>query len=130
MAVDASPVWSTVELSNIEALGGGTTAWDDATGTISPHTHVTVGMKEHSATAHTSQLSAATVQFLTEMIIVEVVEPALNRRKQAELYDVPLLHFGDGGGEGTVKRVEAGAAVHLPFEELDLGFCTFDRTVL
>jgi predicted DNA-binding protein with PD1-like motif len=89
-----APVWSGVQLSNVEALGGGTIAWDDASDSISPHIHVTVGLKEHSATGHTSHLLAAKVQFLTEMIIVEVAEPTLHRRKQLDLYDVPLLRFG------------------------------------
>lgn len=89
-----APVWTKVHLTNVEALGGGTLAWDEATETVSPHIHVTVGLKEHSATAHTSHLLAATVQFLTEMIVVEIVEPGLHREKEADLYDVPLLRFG------------------------------------
>jgi predicted DNA-binding protein with PD1-like motif len=89
-----APVWSKVHLTNIEALGGGTIAWDDVTDSIAPHIHVTVGLKQHSATAHTSHLLNATVQFLTEMIIVEVVDPPLHRQKNADLYDVPLLTFG------------------------------------
>ncbi|MEU8656107.1 PPC domain-containing DNA-binding protein [Actinoplanes philippinensis] len=88
-----APVWSKVQLSNIEALGGGTLAWDEGAERIAPHIHVAVGLKEHSATGHTSHLLGATVQFLTEMIIVEVAEPPMFRRKQPELYDVPLLHI-------------------------------------
>ena len=89
-----APVWSAVHLSNVEALGGGTLAYDPATDAIQPHIHITVGLKAHSATGHTSHLLAATVQFLTEMVIVEVTEPAMTRRPRADLYDVPLLHFG------------------------------------
>jgi predicted DNA-binding protein with PD1-like motif len=89
-----APVWSKVHLTNIEVLGGGTLAWDDVSGNIAPHIHVAAGLKAHSATGHTSHLLSATVQFLTEMIIVEIVEPQLHRRKQADLYDVPLLQFG------------------------------------
>jgi predicted DNA-binding protein with PD1-like motif len=89
-----APVWSSVQLSNVEALGGGTIAWDCTTNSIAPHIHVTVGLKEHSATGHTSHLLDATVQFLTEMIIVEITEPTLHREKQPDLYDVPLLQFG------------------------------------
>jgi predicted DNA-binding protein with PD1-like motif len=88
-----APVWSKVQLSNIEAVGSGTLAWDEAAERIAPHIHVAVGLKEHSATGHTSHLLGATVQFLTEMIIVEVAEPLMFRRKQPELYDVPLLHI-------------------------------------
>jgi predicted DNA-binding protein with PD1-like motif len=89
-----APVWSKVHLTNIEALGGGTVAWDDTNDSIAPHIHVTVGLKQYSATAHTSHLLGATVQFLTEMVIVEVIDPPLHRQKNADLYDVPLLTFG------------------------------------
>ena len=91
----AAPVWSKVQLTNIEAVGAGTLAYDDATGEVSPHIHVTVGLKAHSATGHTSHLLGATVQFLTEMVIVEIVDPAMLRERHADLYDVPLLQFAD-----------------------------------
>jgi predicted DNA-binding protein with PD1-like motif len=100
LADPEAPVWSRVQLANIEALGGGTLAWDDTTDSLAPHIHLTVGLKEHSATAHTSHLLNATVQFLTEMIIVEIVEPRLRRQKQAALYDVPLLQIGTPDAEG------------------------------
>lgn len=88
-----APVWSSVHLTNVEALGGGTLAWDDTEGRIQPHIHVTVGLKQHSATGHTSHLLGARVQFLTEMILTEVTAPALRRRPDRDLYDVPLLRF-------------------------------------
>ena len=88
-----APVWSKVHLTNIEALGGGTLAWDNTTDSIAPHIHVTVGLKQHSATAHTSHLLDATVQFLTEMIIVEIRDPLLVREKQVDMYDIPLLSW-------------------------------------
>jgi predicted DNA-binding protein with PD1-like motif len=87
-----APVWSKVHVTNAEALGCGTIARD--TDGILPHIHTSVGLKEHSATAHTSHLLAATVQFLTEMIIVEVDSPELTRPRDHDLYDVPLLTFG------------------------------------
>jgi predicted DNA-binding protein with PD1-like motif len=88
-----APVWSKVHVTNVEALGCGTIARDDADG-ILPHIHTSVGLKEHSATAHTSHLLAATIQFLTEMIIVEVDAPEITRPRSRNLYDVPLLTFG------------------------------------
>ena len=88
-----APVWTRVQLTNVEAVGAGTIAWDETADTIAPHIHVAVGLKEHSATGHTSHLLAATVQFLTEMIIVEVTEPTLHRVRDTALYDVPLLCF-------------------------------------
>jgi predicted DNA-binding protein with PD1-like motif len=84
-----------VHLTNVEALGGGTIAYDDAHDRIAPHIHVSVGLKEHSATGHTSHLLAATIQFLTEMLIIEVAAPVMRRIPEASLYDVPLLRIGD-----------------------------------
>jgi predicted DNA-binding protein with PD1-like motif len=91
-----APVWSSVHLTNIEALGGGTIAYNEAEDEILPHIHVTVGLKEHSAAAHTSHLLSAKIQFLTEMLLIEVTAPAMRRERDRGLYDVPLLRFHDG----------------------------------
>jgi predicted DNA-binding protein with PD1-like motif len=90
-----APVWSAVHLTNVEALGGGTIAYDETEGKILPHIHVSVGLKQHSATAHTSHLLSATVQFLTEMLVIEVAQPSMSRERDPNLYDVPLLRFGN-----------------------------------
>jgi predicted DNA-binding protein with PD1-like motif len=90
----AAPVWTKVDLSNVEAYGGGTLAYDSVNERVAPHIHVAVGLKEHSATGHTSHLLGATVQFLTEMLVIEVVAPQMHRVRQPNLYDVPLLQFG------------------------------------
>jgi|SRR4051794_33811150 len=87
-----APVWSHVYLETVEALGCGTLAVDDA-GNVSPHIHVTVGMKLEGATAYTSHLLSAEVIFLSELIIVEIAAPALIRVKACDLYNVPLLSF-------------------------------------
>ena len=91
----AAPVWSRVHLANAEALGCGTIAWDAQEGRIVPHVHTTLGLKEHSATGHTSHLLAARVQFLVEIIVVEVTTPLMTRPPDHGLYDVPLLTFGN-----------------------------------
>jgi hypothetical protein len=44
---------------------------------ILPHIHVSVGLKERGAVGYTSHLLEATVQLLTEMIVVEVLAPDL-----------------------------------------------------
>ena len=90
----AAPVWDAVQLRNVEAVGGGTLARDPDTGALMPHLHVACGLKEHSAVGHTSHLLGARVQFLVEMVVVEVVDPVLVRRRAGDLYDVPLLDFG------------------------------------
>lgn len=90
----AAPVWSRVHLTNAEALGCGTIAYDDQQARIVPHVHTTLGLKERSATGYTSHLLAASVQFLVEMVLVEVTAPAMTRPADPELYDVPRLTFG------------------------------------
>ena len=89
----AAPVWSRVHLTNAEALGCGTIAYDQQAGRIVPHVHTTLGLKERSATGYTSHLIGARIQFLVEMIIVEVTAPAMTRPADPSLYDVPRLVF-------------------------------------
>ncbi|WBQ04344.1 PPC domain-containing DNA-binding protein [Kribbella sp. CA-293567] len=89
-----APVWTSVHLENVEAFGGGTLAYDDASDSVRPHIHVSVGLKAQSASAHTSHLLGAKVQFLTEMYVVEVKSPGFTRIPRADLYDVPLLSWG------------------------------------
>ena len=88
-----APVWSGVHVTNVEAIGCGTLAYDPASDRVLPHLHASVGMKEHSAQAHTSHLLGATVQFVTELLVVEVVGPEMRRPPKADMYDVPLLEF-------------------------------------
>jgi predicted DNA-binding protein with PD1-like motif len=88
-----APVWSAVHLTNVEAIGAGTLAYDEESQTVLPHIHVSVGLKAHSATGHTSHLLGARVHFLTEMYLVEVDQPELSRSRQQDLFDVPLLRF-------------------------------------
>lgn len=92
LANPAAPVWSSVHVSNVEAFGAGTLA--SGPDGVSPHIHLTAGRKEQSAGGLTSHLLSATVQFLTEMIIVEVLSPQITREPNPDLYNVPLLRFG------------------------------------
>jgi hypothetical protein len=62
---------------------------------IVPHIHTTLGEKARSATGHTSHLLGARVQFLVEMLVVEVLSPTMTRPVNPDLYNVPLLTFGD-----------------------------------
>lgn len=92
----AAPVWSKVHLTNAEALGCGTIAYDEQAGRIVPHIHTTVGLKELSAAGYTSHLLAARVQFLAELILVEVTAPAMTRPADPGLHGVPRLTFSLG----------------------------------
>ena len=88
-----APVWSRVHPTNVEAFGCGTLAYDAENDDILPHIHTTLGEKARSATGHTSHLLEATVQFLVEMLVVEVVSPTMTRPANPQLYNVPLLTF-------------------------------------
>ncbi|MCC3650752.1 DUF296 domain-containing protein [Streptomyces sp. S07_1.15] len=90
------PLWEEVQVDSLEVLGGGTLAWDTEAGRVAPHIHVTAGLKAASADGRTSHLLGGTVQFVTELIIEEITAPALTRPRAADLFDVPLLTFGDG----------------------------------
>lgn len=89
-----APVWSSVHLEQVEALGAGSFT-HDADGSLSPHIHVSVGEKSRSANGYTSHLLSARVQFTTEMLVVEVLAPRWTRPRNPELYNVPLLTFGN-----------------------------------
>ena len=88
-----APVWSRVHVTNVEALGCGTLAYDPDNDQVLPHIHTSLGEKERSAVGHTSHLLEATVQFLVEMLVVEVLSPVMTRPRNPDLYDVPLLTF-------------------------------------
>lgn len=88
-----APIWSKVSLENVEAVGAGTLAFEEETGKISPHIHVSIGRKTDSALARMSHLLGAKVLFLTEMVIVEVVHPQFRRIQNPSLYNVGLLSF-------------------------------------
>ncbi|MFF9458080.1 PPC domain-containing DNA-binding protein [Streptomyces flaveolus] len=95
-----APLWEAITVETLEALGGGTLAWDLDKDCLAPHIHVAAGIKGASADGRVSHLLGATVQFISEIPIVELVVdatgPALTRRRTPLLPDVPLLGFGSG----------------------------------
>ncbi len=48
-----------------------------------------------SADGRMSHLLAAEVQFIAELVVVEIATPTLTRPRLASLYDVPLLTFDE-----------------------------------
>ncbi|MEV6536929.1 DUF296 domain-containing protein [Streptomyces sp. NPDC051639] len=100
LADPEAPLWEEITVETLEALGGGTLAWDLENDCLAPHIHVAAGIKGASADGRVSHLLGAKVQFICEIPIVEVVGdaagPALTRRRDPKLYDVPLLGFGTG----------------------------------
>lgn len=93
-----APVWTGADYQTVEALGSGTIAWDEEAGVVAPHIHVSVGLKGQAADGRTSHLLAAEVQFIHELFLVEVVEPAMTRPKLG-IHGVPTLQFERATGE-------------------------------
>ncbi|MEU8779081.1 DUF296 domain-containing protein [Streptomyces sp. NPDC048606] len=100
LADPEAPLWKEIEVETLEALGGGTLAWDVEKDCLAPHIHVAAGIKGAAADGRVSHLLGATVQFICEITVVEVLGdvagPALTRSRDVDLYDVPLLGFGQG----------------------------------
>ncbi|WP_446040132.1 PPC domain-containing DNA-binding protein [Streptomyces sp. SID1121] len=100
LADPEAPLWEEITINTLEALGGGTLAWDLEKDCLAPHIHVAAGIKGASADGRVSHLVGAKVQFISEIPIVEVIGdtegPALTRRRDANFPDVPLLGFGTG----------------------------------
>ena len=88
-------LWDSVYLTNVEAMGSGTVAFDPDENKIQPHIHVSIELKERGAVGDTSHLLDARVLFLTEMMFVEVARPRMRRDRNPDLYNVPLLRFGN-----------------------------------
>ncbi|MGH3981834.1 MAG: hypothetical protein ACRDST_03850 [Pseudonocardiaceae bacterium] len=88
LAGPGAPVWSKVHLTNVDALGCGTLGHDPKTDRQLPHIHTSLGLKERSALGHTSHLLSARVQFLVEMLLVEITTPTMLRTPEPALYDV------------------------------------------
>jgi predicted DNA-binding protein with PD1-like motif len=87
------PVRSGVFVENVEVVGGGTLAYDEATDAVLPHIHVSAGVKQYSAVAYTSHLLRAEVQMFIELVIVEATGPAMRRDPDPNLYGMPVLRF-------------------------------------
>lgn len=78
---------------NVETFGCGTIAYDKETGTILPHFHISIGSRLNSATAHTSHFISGKVQFLIEMMLVEVLSPSMERILDENVFNLRLLSF-------------------------------------
>jgi predicted DNA-binding protein with PD1-like motif len=94
-----APIWTRMQLEHVEAVGSGTLATDPTTGHIHPHVHLATGVKRYGAAGYTSHLLAGTVQFVVELLVIEVVAPQMHRPSDPGLYDIPILRFEDSPGD-------------------------------
>jgi predicted DNA-binding protein with PD1-like motif len=92
-----APVWSRTQVEYVEAIGCATLAYDASTGTVQPHVHLATGVKRYGAAGYTSHLLGATVQFVNELLVFEVVSPVMRRVPEGDLYDMPILRFEPPG---------------------------------
>jgi len=90
-----APVWSRMQLEYVEAIGSATLATDPDTGQVRPHVHLATGVKRYGATGYTSHLLGGTVQFVVELLVIEVLAPVMYRPNEPALYDIPILRFSD-----------------------------------
>ncbi|GAA1743375.1 PPC domain-containing DNA-binding protein [Luedemannella helvata] len=90
-----APVWTRLQVEYVEAIGCATLAWDPDAGRVVPHVHLATGVKRYAAAGHTSHLLGATVQFVNELLVFEVVAPQLRRPPRPDLYDIPVLTLED-----------------------------------
>jgi predicted DNA-binding protein with PD1-like motif len=90
---EAAPMWRSAYLQNVEVIGCGTIAYDEATDALVPHVHLSIGIRGSSALAHTSHLLSAQVQFIIEMMIVEVTSPRMLRKVSPDVFGLSLLSF-------------------------------------
>jgi predicted DNA-binding protein with PD1-like motif len=89
-----APLPDSVHLEGVEGTGSGTIAWDSATGTVTPHVHVAVGVKAYSANGYAGHLLSATVHYVVEIVLEEVLTPRLSRVPDASARGIPNLAFG------------------------------------
>lgn len=87
------PMPKSVHLTNVEGIGSGTIAWGGADSGVLPHLHAAVGLKSYSATAYAGHLLAATVQYVTEIVVEEVLSPRFSRVPDPAARNIPNLSF-------------------------------------
>jgi predicted DNA-binding protein with PD1-like motif len=88
------PLPQEVTVAYTEGIGSGTVQWDETTGTPQPHLHIAVGVKDAAAAAYAGHLLGAEAHYTVEILIDEVVSPALLRVPDPQAHGIPTLHFG------------------------------------
>ncbi len=87
------PLADSVTVHGVEGVGSGTIAATED-GPV-PHVHVSLGVKGEGAAAVTGHLVAATAHYIVEIVLDEVLSPALERTADPYAGGLPTLAFGD-----------------------------------
>ena len=88
-----APDPSSVYLEAVEVVGSGTFAYDEKKEKVSYNIHVSAGLRTHSASAYTGHLCRGEIQFLTELLLIEVLEPSMVRQIDKNYYNIPVLNY-------------------------------------
>lgn len=88
------PLPQEVTVTYTEGIGSGTVMWDPEAELPVPHLHVALGVKNTGATGYAGHLLGAQVHYTTEVVLDEVLSPALLRVPDPRAYGIPTLHFG------------------------------------
>jgi predicted DNA-binding protein with PD1-like motif len=88
------PLPQEVTVTYTEGIGSGTVLWDEEAGVPVPHLHLAVGVKNAAAAAFAGHLLGAEVHYTVEVLIEEVVAPALLRVPDPRAYGIPTMRFG------------------------------------
>jgi predicted DNA-binding protein with PD1-like motif len=86
-----APLADSVVVTNVEGLGSGTIA-SGIEGAI-PHLHVALGEKGKGAASSAGHLLSAEVQYVTEIVVEEIVSPQLVKRPDPAARGLANLAF-------------------------------------
>jgi predicted DNA-binding protein with PD1-like motif len=89
-----APLPDSAHFEGVEGTGSGTIARNAVTGELAVHLHVAIGVKAYAANGYAGHLLAATVHYVTEIVIEEVVSPLWTRRPDAAAHGLANLTFG------------------------------------
>lgn len=93
------PLPQEVTVPYTEGIGSGTVQWDPQAGAAAVHLHVAVGVKNTGATGFAGHLLQAEVHYTTEVLVEEVLSPALLRLPDPAAHGITTLHLGQDGAD-------------------------------
>jgi predicted DNA-binding protein with PD1-like motif len=87
------PLPQEVTVTYTEGIGSGTILWDADAGAATPHLHLAVGVKNAAAAAFAGHLLGAEAHYTVEILVEEVVAPALLRVPDPRAFGIPTMRF-------------------------------------
>ncbi|WP_454049279.1 PPC domain-containing DNA-binding protein [Cellulomonas sp. Marseille-Q8402] len=87
------PLPQEVTVTYTEGIGSGTVLWDEGAQEAVPHLHLAVGVKNAAAAGFAGHLLGAEAHYTVEVLLEEVVAPALLRVPDPRAYGIPTMRF-------------------------------------